>query len=225
VLLQCARDAQHLLPVREALLGAQHQEKPRDVPGAAGVELVQHRARLVEAPFIEQEFGARHRLRDLPFGAPLPGLLEPPVPACEIAQPLRGARGDQSGEARCGAQIEGLGRQLLRADEPAFEQGLDRTERRLVTRLGPAAPAKGADVRRQPQRVPDQPDEEIQERKADDHEHREKIERQLGPPRREHEQDVAAVPAHQQGERDRECGEHQQPQQAPHCGPRSRGTL
>src|SRR5262249_10615479 len=105
-----------------------------------------HRARLVVAPLVEQQLGPSHGLGDVPIPAPLPGLLEPLIPASEIAQPLRGACTQKPGQARARPEIDRLGSKLLRTHEAALEQPLDRAQRRFVARLLLAAPSKSANV-------------------------------------------------------------------------------
>src|SRR5262249_60805974 len=81
-----------------------------------------------------------------PLPPPLPALLEPLIPASEIAQPLRGACPQKPGQARSRPEIDRLGSELLRSHEAALEQRLDRAQRRFVARLLLAAPSKSANV-------------------------------------------------------------------------------
>jgi hypothetical protein len=202
--------------VAQALVRLHQHALGGDALGSAAGQFVQDLDRLLVAPVVEQQARLHGqpglaRVAIVAFGAREP-LVAPP----DLAQFARGARRDQRGESRRLAQLVGLAGRLLGAAKTPLEQGLQRGEQCRAPFLAAPARVEGAHMRRQAQRVRDQPQQQVPQCKAAQPEQDRKIERQLGAVRRKHEDRVAVI--QMRSERQPHCKRkyRQHPHQAAH---------
>src|SRR5262245_12133132 len=106
-LAELGRQAQHLVPGAGAALGAQQHARGGDLLWSHAVEVAQRIARGGEIAVFERELRARGERSAVHALALRVGAVEPAVAALEVAHLVRRARGEQRGERRRRAAVEG----------------------------------------------------------------------------------------------------------------------
>ena len=195
------------------------------MPGTAAVQVAERFARRGEIAVFERELRAAYEPRGLQRIAGTVGALEPPVAALEVAHLVRGARGEQRGDAGRRTVFECNAGLLFGARIAPFVVRLQRGCQRGMRPLAapPAAPRAHGGGKRH--RVAQEAQQQIQDKERDKRRDDEHHHRHLDPPRRIDEEDVSGVHAREQHERHGR-GEHRdQPEQRSHPGVRVRRDL
>ena len=146
------------------------------------------------------------------FGAP-----QPFVAPLEVAQLVRGARGEQGGEPRRRASVEGERGLLLGALVAALVVRLQRARERRVGTVAPAPRAECAHVRRQRERMAEEAQQRIERDERGDQAGREEQHRHFHAIRRIDEKHVPAVGAAHDDERHGRREHREQPEKRPHA--------
>ncbi len=160
------RQAQHLLPVLRAAFGAQLHARGGDVPGTGAVQAAQRVARADEIALVQRELGLREQPRRVQRLARGLGAFQPLAAPLVFAHLVRGARGDQRGDAGRRARLPGQRGFLLGAREATFEIALQRGRERPLRVLAPAPLAEGAHLHGQGQRMVDQAQRKVGDRES-----------------------------------------------------------
>ena len=218
MLFELAHQACHFAPVAQPLLGTQAQAQGGDMPALAGGESLQGVAGVLEAAFFQREFGFGHQPRRLQAG---------PIMAAHARRPFRHtsgvAQGVRSPPARQGQHAGGgivieLG--LLGATQgmpvtPFLQQapGIAQGPRSLFL---PPPSAEIGDRARQGQGVADGARQQVDDEESDRAEQQKQVERNLGTPRRQHQQHVAIVVARSERQPYRQRSQDQQPEYGAH---------
>src|SRR3989449_5983464 len=171
-------EATHLVQGPGAALGPQQHARRGDVLGSRLVQVAQRIARRGEIALLERELGAADQPRGLQALPRLLGALEPPVTPLEVAHLVRGARGEQSGEARRRARLEGRRRLLLGPCVAALVVGLQRRGQRGMRALAAATRAKRPNISRKRNRVAEQAHRGVEQQEAGEARHDEEQQRQ-----------------------------------------------
>ncbi len=207
---------QHLIPVLQALLGAQQHAQRGDVTWPGAMQLAQDRSRFLETALVEQQFGLRGQPRIAQFVDRAFGASKPHVAPAGVAHEVRGASRQQRRQPRRGIEIVGARGKFVRSPEATFEIGLPGTAHRVVGLGFALSRTEGRDIRWQTQRVHHQSHDRISQCEQGHKRDECQRERHLDTPRRRDDQHVAFVHAREQAQPHGKRGHHQEPDQPAH---------